>query len=160
MINTLLLPELREMIATGDDEGLREFAFALHPARAAEFMEGLSAAEAWQVLQASDAAKQAEIFGFLPDTLKIEILETVSPRETSSLVADLPADDRVDLISDVHPDVAEEMLPLLPTAERRETLRLLEFPEGTAGSVMTTEVARLAETLTVREAARCHRPAE
>lgn len=152
MINTLLLPELREMIATGDEDGLREFAYALHPARAAEFMEGLSATEAWQVLQASDAAKQAEIFGFLPDSLKIEILETVEPKETSSLVADLPADDRVDLINDVHPDVAQEMLPLLPAAERRETLRLLEFPEGTAGSVMTTEVARLSETLTVREA--------
>ncbi len=152
MINTLLLPELREMIATGDAEGLREFAFALHPARAAEFMEGLSANEAWQVLQASDAAKQAEIFGFLPDGLKIEILETVSPQETSALVADLPADDRVDLISDIHPDVVEEMLPLMPMAERRETLRLMEFPEGTAGSVMTTEVARLDEMLTVRQA--------
>lgn len=152
MINTLLLPELREMIAMGDDEGLREFAFALHPARAAEFMEGLSAAEAWRVLKASDTAKQAEIFGFLPDTLQVEILETVGPKETSDLVAELPADDRVDLISDVHPDVVEEMLPLLPTAERRETLRLMEFSEGTAGSVMTTEVARLSETLTVREA--------
>ncbi len=152
MINTLLLPELREMIANGDDDGLREFASALHPARAAEFMEGLSAHEAWQVLRASDAAKQAEIFGFLPDAVQVEIVETVAPRETSPLVADLPADDRVDLISDVHPDVAEEVIPLLPAAERRETLQLLEFPEGTAGSVMTTEVARLDASLTVHEA--------
>ena len=44
------------------------------------------------------------------------------------------------------------MLPLLPLAERRETLRLLEFPEGSAGSVMTTEVARLSASLTVHEA--------
>ncbi|MGI9455786.1 MAG: magnesium transporter, partial [Aeoliella sp.] len=63
MINTLLLPELREMLATGDEEGLREFASAIHPARAAEFMEGLSADEAWQVLKASDTATQVEIFG-------------------------------------------------------------------------------------------------
>lgn len=152
MINTLLLPELREMIATGDEEGLREYALALHPARAAEFMEGLTATEAWQVLQASEPATQAEVFGFLPDSMKVEILETVAPAETSPLVADLPADDRVDLIGDVRPGVAEQMLPLLPMAERRETLRLLEFPEGTAGSVMTTEVAKLDESLTVREA--------
>lgn len=152
MINTLLLPELREMLATGDEQGLREFASALHPARAAEFMEGLSPQEAWDVLQASDSAKQAEVFGFLPDGMKVEILETVNPSETSPLVADLPADDRVDLISDIHPDVVEEMLPLLPVAERRETLRLMEFPEGTAGAVMTTEVARLGENLTVHQA--------
>ncbi|WP_341871462.1 magnesium transporter [Aeoliella straminimaris] len=152
LINTLLLPELREMLASGDEQGLREFASAIHPARAAEFMEGLSPQEAWDVLQASDSAKQAEVFGFLPDSMKVEILETVNPAETSPLVADLPADDRVDLISDVHPDVVEEMLPLLPAAERRETLRLMEFPEGTAGSVMTTEVARLGENLTVHQA--------
>ena len=152
MINTLLLPELREMLASGDTQGLREFTLAIHPARAAEFMEGLSAEEAWNVLQAADAQKQAELFGFLPDSMQVEILETVSPTETSSLVADLPADDRVDLINDVRADVVEEMLPLLPAEERRETLRLMEFPEGSAGSVMTTEVARLGERLTVRQA--------
>lgn len=152
MINTLLLPELREMLATGDEEGLREFSSALHPARAAEFMEGLSAEEAWQVLQASDPSTQAEIFGFFDERLKVEIVETISPAETSPLVADLPADDRVDLFGDVDPAVADELMPLLPVAERRETMRLLEFPEGTAGSVMTTEVARLGEKLTVREA--------
>lgn len=152
MINTLLLPELREMIATDDRPGLAEFTSALHPARAAEFMEGLSAEEAWQVLQASEPAKQAEVFGFLQDGMKVEILETVAPKQTARLVADLPADDRVDLISDVNPELVEEMLPLLPVAERRETLRLMEFAEGTAGSVMTTEVARLSEGLTVREA--------
>src|SRR5690606_40688484 len=43
-------------------------------------------------------------------------------------------------------------LPILPAEERRETIRLREFAEGTAGSVMTTEVARLRATLTVREA--------
>lgn len=152
MINTLLLPELREMLASGDHEGLREFASALHPARAAEFMEGLLAEEAWKVLQATDVSTQAEIFGFFDERLQVEILETISPEETSPLVADLPADDRVDLFGDVDPAVAQEMLPLLPVAERRETMRLLEFPEGTAGSVMTTEVARLSEHLTVREA--------
>lgn len=152
MVNTLLLPELREMLATGDEEGLREFASALHPARAAEFMEGLTAAEVWRVLQASEPGKRAEIFGFLDESLQIEILETVAPQETSELVADLPADDRVDLFNDVDPAVAEQMLPLLPAAERRETIRLLEFSEGTAGSVMTTEVARLSEKLTVRGA--------
>ena len=152
MINTLLLPELREMIANGDQEGLREFASALHPARSAEFMEGLTPQEAWEVLQASEPGRQAEVFGFLPDTMKVEILETVAPKETSSLMAELPADDRVDLINDVRSDVVEEMLPLLPMAERRETLRLMEFPEGTAGSVMTTEVARLNESMTVHQA--------
>ena len=152
MINTLLLPDLRESLASGDQAGLREFLSGLHPARAAESMEGLSATEVWQVLQSVDVPLQAEIFGFLDEPLQVEIVESEGPETTAKLVADLPADDRVDLLNDVAPAMAEEMLPLLPVAERRETMRLLEFAEGTAGAVMTTEVARLSENLTLRQA--------
>lgn len=152
MINTLYLPELREMLAAEDQEGLREFCSALHPARAAEFMEGLEAPEAWRVLEATDPDHRVDIFGFLPEAIKVGIIETVAPAETSQLVADLPADDRVDLLNDIDEAVVDEMLPLMPQEDRRETLRLREFAEGTAGSVMTTEVARISASLTVRGA--------
>lgn len=152
MINTLYLPELREMLAAEDQEGLREFCFALHPARAAEFMEGLTPDEAWRVLAASDHDHRVDIFGFLEGATQVGILENVAPEEVSQLVADLPADDRVDLLNEADDQVVQQVLPLLPAEDRRETLRLLEFPEGTAGSVMTTEVARFPATLTVYEA--------
>lgn len=152
MINTLYLPELREMLAEQDTDSLREFCAALHPARAAEFMEGLEAHEAWGVLQAPEPDERAEIFNFLDEAKKVEILESVDASETSPLIADLPADDRVDLLNKVDAEVVQQILPLLPQEERRETMRLLRYPEGTAGAVMTTEVARLAETLTVHDA--------
>ena len=152
MINTLYLPELREMLAADDRDGLREFCVALHPARVAEFMEGLDPGEAWQVLQASDHDHQVDIFGFLDEKIQVGILESVAPSDVSQLVADMPADDRVDLLNDVDDTVVDQMLPLLPQEDRRETLRLREFPEGTAGSVMTTEVSRLPAGLTVRQA--------
>ena len=62
MINTLLLPELREMLATNDVAGLVEFCDAMHPARAAEFMEGLTPEETWRVLQAADPAAAGRDF--------------------------------------------------------------------------------------------------
>ena len=152
MINTLYLPELREMLASDDQTGLREFCEALHPARVAEFMEGLEPEEAWRVLEPSDHDHRVAIFGFLDEAIQVGILESVAPAEVSQLVADLPADDRVDLLNEAGDAVASQMLPLLPQEDRRETLRLREFPEGTAGSVMTTEVARLSASLTVHEA--------
>ena len=47
MVNTLFLPELREMLADNNTFELQEFCTALHPARTAEFMEGLDAADGW-----------------------------------------------------------------------------------------------------------------
>ncbi len=152
MINTLYLPELREMLELSDVDGLREFCTALHPARTAEFMEGLTAAESWTVLQAADPATRVEIFGYLDRQKQIEIIETCDPESVGPLIVDMPADDRVDLLNAIDEEVARGLLSLVPAEQRRDILRLQAYPEGTAGAVMTTEVARLPESLTVRAA--------
>jgi magnesium transporter len=152
MINTLYLPELREMLELNDVDGLCEFCTALHPARTAEFMEGLTAAESWSVLQAADPPTRVEIFGYLDRQKQIEIIETCDPESVSTLVADMPADDRVDLLNAVDEEVSQTLTALVPVEKRRDILRLQSYAEGTAGAVMTTEVARLPESLTVRSA--------
>jgi len=152
MINTLYLPELREMLELGDVDGLREFCIALHPARTAEFMEGLTAAESWAVLAAADPATRAEIFPYLDREKQIEIIETCDRDSVSQLIADMPADERVDQLNSVDAEIAGELMSRLEPDERRDVQRLQAYPEGTAGALMTTEVARLPETLTVRGA--------
>ncbi|WP_428304106.1 magnesium transporter [Lacipirellula sp.] len=152
MINTLLLPELREMLAANDVAGLEDFCTAMHPARAAEFMEGLTPAEIWAVLQAAQPAERVEIFEYLDEERQVEILETAAPEETSQVIASMAPDDRVDLLKLVDPAAVERLLPLVPTEERRDIHRLSLYPEGTAGSLMTTNVAHLPETVTVGEA--------
>jgi magnesium transporter len=140
------------MLELGDAEGLHEFCIALHPARTAEFMEGLTAAETWTVLQAADPPTRVEIFGYIDRQKQIEIIETVDPESITPLIADMPADDRVDLLNAVDEDVSKSVTSLVPLEKRRDILRLQSYPEGTAGAVMTTEVARLPESLTVRAA--------
>lgn len=152
MINTLYLPELREMLAAHDEENLREFCTALHPARTAEFMEGLSPEEAWDVLQFAEEPLRSEVFSFLPDEMQEAIVQSEDRQEMADLIAEMAPDDRVDLIKEVEPEIVEELMPLLPVDERRDIQRLSAYPEGTAGSVMTTEVAKLGENLTVGEA--------
>ena len=152
MLNTLYLPELREMLAADDAEGLREFCTALHPARTAEFMEGLTSDEAWQVLSHADEETRAAIFAFLNHERQVDIVESQPVQEIADLVAEMPADDRVDMLKAVNDDVVGELLPLVPVEERRDIQRLLNYAEGTAGSVMTTDYASLSESLTVSQA--------
>lgn len=151
-MNTLYLPELREMLAEGDKEGLREFCTALHPARTAEFMEGLTASETWQVLQHADAETREEIFSYFESDKQLEILQTQDRKEMAGLVSELASDDRVDLLHEADAELVAELLPLLSPEDRRDILRLKSYPEGQAGAVMTTDIARLSERLTVREA--------
>ena len=152
MINTLYLPELREMLAESNADELREFCTALHPGRTAEFMEGLTASEAWEVLQYADDQLKQEIFSYLEPEMQIAIVESQDRAKVADFIADVAPDDRVDILDDVHPDVVSEIMPMLPAEERRDILRLQSYPEDTAGGMMTTEVARLHETSTAKQA--------
>lgn len=152
MTNTLYLPELREMLADRNVAELREFCTALHPARTAEFMEGLTTHESWEVLRHADPGTRAEIFHYLPRERQVEIIEAEDRTEMGRFLADLASDDRVDILNDVSASVVEELLPFTPAEARRDIFRLRAYPEGTAGAVMTTDFARLSENLTVTEA--------
>ena len=152
MTNTLYLPELREMLAEDDSAELAEFCTALHPARTAEFMEGLTPEESWSVLRHTDTATRVSIFGYFDPEKQRATLERVDRREFADLLSDMPNDEVVDLLKWAEPEAADALLPLLSTEERRDIQRLRQYPEGTAGAVMTTEFARLAESMTVRQA--------
>ncbi len=152
MINTLYLPEIREMLAEQDSAQLQEFCTALHPARTAEFMEGLTPDECWGVLRHAESEVRKEIFSYLDIEYQLEILQTQNRDELAELIAELAADDRVDILNELDESIVTDLLSRIPTEERRDILRLRQYPEGTAGAVMTTEFATLVETLTVREA--------
>src|SRR6056297_1654312 len=152
LVNTLFLPELREMLAFGQDSELKEFCVALNPGRTAEFMEGLDNREAWQVLQHATPDRRSEIFGYFDEGRQLAMLAAEPAEETARLIEEIPEDDRVDLIQGLPIETVDQILPLLPVVDRRNIERLRSYREGTAGALMTTEVAKLAEKLTVREA--------
>ena len=140
------------MLAENDADELREFCGALHPARTAEFMEGLSPTDSWQVLRYADSVTRTEVYGFFGLEKQIAIIETGDRAEIGRLIADLPPDDRVDLLREVEPSIVEELMGLVPREERRDILRLGSYGEETAGGLMTTEFASLPESLNAREA--------
>jgi magnesium transporter len=152
MINTLYLPELREALAENNEVELREFCTALHPARTAEFMEGLTANESWNVLTHTQPQRQAEIFSYFIPEKQHEILQTQDRDQIASLLAELPTDDRVDMLNAIGEEIVSDLLSRMPAEERKDTLRLSQYPEGTAGAVMTTEFAKLDEDWTITQA--------
>jgi len=150
--NPLFLPEIREMLAGNDVEHLREFCYDFHPARTAEYIEGLTAQEIWELLRHCDLQQRVEIYSFLDEEKQLEIFETAPRDEIATLVADLPADDRVDILNELDQPINNEIMALLPAEDRRDIGRLRAYPEGTCGSIMTSDFVRLSETMTVGEA--------
>lgn len=152
MVNTLFLPELREMLAENNRAELEEFCTTLNAGRTAEFMEGLTDEEVWHVLQFCDPDRRAEIFGYFDEERQVAMLQLRESSQVAELVEALAADDRVDLLQELSDQRVDEILPLLPLEDRRDIQRLQSYEDGTAGALMTSEVAKLSHKLTAHEA--------
>jgi magnesium transporter len=150
--NPILIPELRVMLAEGDTAGLREVAEELHPATVAEFSEGLDDRELWQMLDAVPAERQAEIFPYFSMPRQVELVKAADRQHLGPLLEWMAADNRDDLLRELDPELVEEILPLVAKAERHDIRMLLSCPEGSAGSLMTTEYASLPADITAGEA--------
>jgi magnesium transporter len=150
--NPILLPELRLMLADGDTAGLREVAEELHPATVAEFSEGLDEADVWRLLATVPVERQAEIFPYYPLPRQVELVMAANRAQLGQLLEWMAADNRDDLLRELDPEFVEEILPLVAKAERHDIRMLLSCPEGSAGSLMTTEYASLPADITAGEA--------
>lgn len=152
MYKSLLLPDLRVMLEENDERGMCEFCNGLYPPVAAEVLEGLPPSEAWRVLSNCGSEQQAEIFGFLSLSFQVELVDSIDGEPLSKLIESMAPDDRVDLLERMNPDRVERLLRLVAKAERSDIRKLLSYPDGSAGSLMTTEYASLPADITVREA--------
>ena len=150
--NPILLPELRLMLADGDTAGLREVAEELHPATVAEFSEGLDEADIWRLIDTVLVERQAEIFPYYPLPRQVELVKAADRAHLGPLLEWMAADNRDDLLRELDPEFVEEILPLVAKAERHDIRMLLSCPEGSAGSLMTTEYASLPADITAGEA--------
>src|SRR5579871_3050398 len=108
--NPLLQPDLKLMLAEGDNEGLQQFCAVLNPVIVAEVLQGLEPADAWRVLSSTEIDRQAEIFEFIDPAQQIELVASVDRKKLSLLVEAMSADDRVDLLEHMDDAQLESLL--------------------------------------------------
>lgn len=151
-MNPLLIPELRELVQEKDAASLRTFLEGLHPAQAAEIIDGLPPEELSWTLEIIADKQEALIFSYLPEDLQLEMAAGVGRPQLAKLVTALLPDDRADFVRRLPPKIVEEILPLMAHAERNDIKRLLSFPEGSVGARMTTDYATVPVTMNCGDA--------
>lgn len=152
MVNPLLAPELRELLNEKSYGELCEFCDSIHPAQVAEFLSALNPKEIWEVLSHLSPHLRGEVFSHIDEEVQLEMIRTLGRDVMGKLLSDMPPDDRVDLVKQLSDEQRQAIIPAMAQAEREDLRRLIAYPEGTAGSVMTSEYAALTPDLTVEEA--------
>jgi len=150
-MKNLLVPELRELLADGDAEKMREFCQATHPVFIADFLSGLTTDEIREFLPCTEARTRAGIFGYLEIDHQLELAARMSRTELADIVSNMSHDERVDFIKKLPESETDILMPAIAQAEREDIRKLASYPEGTAGAVMTSDYAHLSPELTVAE---------
>lgn len=151
-MSQLFLPEILEALQAHDPESLRAIFESLHPSDIAEILAKLEPDRIAEIVKGLDAKRGLAVFEQLPLGQQSEILRILGRKEMIRILEELSSDDRVDVIRHLPPETVEEILPLMAQAERDDVRKLLQYQEGTAGSVMTTEYASLPPSITAAEA--------
>lgn len=83
--------------------------------------------------------RAASVFKILDLSNQKDIIQELPPYKTAELLNELPADDRTSFLEELPSNVVKELIRLLDPEERRVTLSLLGYPEGSVGRLMTPD---------------------
>lgn len=95
--------------------------------------------------------KAAEVFAELDSDVQEKLINVFTDKELKSVVDELFMDDTVDLIEEMPASVVKRILKNIGVKDRKVINELLNFPEDSAGSIMTTEFVEFKENITIQE---------
>lgn len=96
--------------------------------------------------------KAADVFANMESSLQSVLVEVLSEKELKEILDDLYMDDTVDLLEELPANLVTRILDASGPKERETINKLLNYPEDSAGSIMTTEYVDLKPYLTVGQA--------
>ncbi len=124
----------------------------LHPADIADIIHHLSPEEGSRVLAALDNETAAETLEEIDPEHQYRLLERMDPERAASILEEMGPDKAADLLSKLPEASAQELLSLMQREESEDVQELLEYPEDSAGGLMTTDYVLIGQDRTVSEA--------
>jgi magnesium transporter len=121
----------------------------LHPADMAEIVDQLGLNESLNILNSLDDESAADTLEEVSPERQVSLLEGMDSQRAAEILDEMSPDDAADVLADLPEEKAEELLDLMEPEESDDLRKLLEYPENTAGGIMTTEFAYVDQDLTV-----------
>ena len=147
MIDTIL-----ELLVQKDYKKLKALLAEENPADIAEVISELDENDAIVVFRLLSKDMGADVFAYMDKDTHIDILENINEEEITYLMNNLFIDDTVDIISELPANYVTRVLQNVSESRRKLINHFLQYPDDTAGSVMTIEYMDLKPDMTVKEA--------
>lgn len=146
----LLQDQFEQVIASQDEAAIRDFLDNQNISDVAELVSDNEEYEAVIIANLS-LHRAVSTFKILDVPEQKRIIKSLSPHKTAELFNELPADDRTAFLGEMPTGTVRELIKLLDPEERRITLALLGYPEGSVGRLMMPDYIAVREDWTVEE---------
>ncbi|MBE7173077.1 MAG: magnesium transporter [Williamsia sp.] len=130
--------QFKEIIASEDKLQIKEFLNSLNISDVAELIYEFED-YASQIIGNMSIHRAASVFKIIDISIQKTIIQELPPFQTAELLNELPADDRTAFLGELPSEVVKELIKTLDPEERRITLSLLGYPEGSVGRLMTPD---------------------
>jgi Mg/Co/Ni transporter MgtE len=123
----------------------------LHPSDLADIIEELGRNSKTSLFSSLDEETAADVLEELEVKEQVHIIESLPVAKAADVLEKMPANEAADLMDYLEDDKAEQILHEMEPEASEEVRDLLEYPDSTVGSLMTTDVLTFKGEQTIAE---------
>ncbi len=142
----------RSLLKNKQYTALRSAAEDMNEADLAEVMEAMEDEDMLKMFRLFPKELAANVFAMLEDDSQKYIITSLSDKEAGIIIDNLYSDDAVDLLEEMPASIVKRLLACARPDTRTDINHLLQYPDDSAGSVMTVEFVDLKPSMTVMQA--------
>ena len=145
--------ELLRLMDTGKLQDFKKKAYECLPVDIAEGLEEIEDnARVIKLFRMLPKDISSDVFSYMNSDQQLLIAQSASNAELKALVDDMFLDDTVDFLEEMPANVVKKVLQNADESTRKLINQFLNYPENSAGSLMTIEYVDLKDYFTVRKA--------
>ncbi len=142
---------LEELLERRDMKQLKNRMEQLNEFDVAEFLSEIEDNRMPMVFRLLSKSTAADVFANLEPPDQERIINSVTDSELAGLVEELYVDDAVDMMEELPANVVARVMRIATPSTRNLINQYLNFPENSAGSIMTSEFVDLKKYMSVKE---------
>lgn len=146
--------DMEELLKLAEEKKYRQLKIALlelNEVDIATFIEELDSERTVVVFRMLPKALATDVFAELPVETQTHIINSITDKELSEIVEELYVDDAVDMLEELPATVVRRVLQNTTPDTRKLINQFLNYPENSAGSIMTAEYVGLKKNMTVEQ---------
>lgn len=147
-----LYEEISELLEAHKWSKLRTVITEMNEVDIAELIDEVTPEQEVVIFRLLPKQLAAEAFAYMDSDTRERLVGVLTDRELRMVMQELFVDDVADMLEEMPASVVKKMLKATSPEDRRDINRILQYPDDSAGSVLTTECVRLRATMTVSKA--------